>query len=263
MIPNAADVFLLQPANRPILDGKRRLPVGLAKPGTLIVGAIPFILTIGGVVLIIVALREERNFDRLQARGAHAVATVTTLHSAEGPGDSRDPDMYWANYEYKVDGRTYAGTAGLDWFEYTDLSEGSRLEIRYDPEDASVSKLEKRFPERERDGPVGIRSALGAFIAMTVIAALWFAGWYFAQLRPLQRLKRQGRILHGTLVNCSGRCNDDDYLAAIEYRFTDPSGMEVVGRAEAERNDLKASPPPTSGTEVVVYFVDAATYVLL
>src|SRR4029077_2838456 len=109
------------------------------------------LITIGSVVAIFLAVHEERKFDRLQARGARGVATVTTLHAAEGPSDSRDPDMYWANYEYRVDGHVYAGTAGLDWFEYTDLTQGSRLDIRYDPTDPSVSKLEKRFEERDRE----------------------------------------------------------------------------------------------------------------
>src|SRR5438270_7888326 len=111
MVPKTDDAFLLHPLNRRQLDGKCRLPVGMAKPGTLFVGALPLLISIGGVVLTVLAAREERKFDRLQARGAHAVATVTALHAAEGPSESRDPDLYWANYEYTVDGRVYTGTA--------------------------------------------------------------------------------------------------------------------------------------------------------
>ena len=92
-----------------------------------------------------------------------------------------------------MEGREYEGAAALDWSEYTDLSEGSRLDIRYDPGDYSVSKLEKRFKERELDGTSGIQMMFEYLVFMTLMGMIWLGVWYIRGLRPLLRLRREGR----------------------------------------------------------------------
>jgi hypothetical protein len=257
------DVFLLHTANRALLNGKKRLPVGKARPGVWFVGAIPLISTVCGLILIVGLWWEEIKFGRLQDHGVKTVATVVGLHESSAPGDSHDPDTYSVTYHYTVNGRKYEEKAALDWFEYTDLSKGSRIEIRYDPQDPSVSKLEKRFKERELEGPKEIQTIFVYIIVMTLIGMFWLGAWYVRQLRPLRRLTREGRTLCGDIVECSGRSQGDDYQVTLAYRFTDPNGNEIANRAEAVRDDLKGAVLPVPGTPVMVYFVDSKTYAVL
>ena len=54
------DVFLLHTANRAFLDGKKRLPVGMARPGTWVVGVLALFCTLCPPILIGWGLWEER-----------------------------------------------------------------------------------------------------------------------------------------------------------------------------------------------------------
>jgi hypothetical protein len=257
------DVFVLHRENRALLNGKKGLPVGMAKPGIWFVGAIPLIVTLIGFFATGFVLVEEHRFDRLKARGVTTQATVTRLHEISGPSDSHDPDTYSVDYKYTVNGSKYEGSAGVSWSEYTDLEKGSRIEIRYDPGDPSISKLEKRFRERELERPGESRALIGLLIFMMLAGLFSLGHWYVRTLRPLQRLKRAGRTLRGDVVDCDGRVQQDDYQVTLTYRFTDPHGHEIVSRAETERDDLKDKPLPTAGTPVWVYFVDGKNYVVL
>jgi hypothetical protein len=257
------DVFLLHTANRAFLDGKKRLPVGMARPGTWVVGVLALLSTLCPPILIGWGLWEEHKFERLRVYGQKTVATVVHLHESVASTDSRDPDTYSVTYKYTVNGREYEETGGLDWSEYTDLSEGNRIDIRYDPADPSISKLEKRFKERELEGAHGIQMFFEYLVFMTFVGMIWLGVWYFGGLRPLLRLRREGRAVRGEVVDCSGRSGEDDYNVTLAYRFTAPDGNEIANRAEAVRDDLKESALPAPGTSVMVYFVDHKTYAVL
>src|SRR5262249_39587182 len=114
--------FLLYPANRAFLDGKKRLPVSMARPGTWIVGAVALLLTLSGLGLIAKGWWEERNFTRLKVHGVKTVATVAHLREYSQPSDSHSPDIYSVTYRYSVNGKVYEQEAGLSWSEYADLS---------------------------------------------------------------------------------------------------------------------------------------------
>jgi hypothetical protein len=257
------DVFLLHSANRAFLDGKNRLPVGMARPGTWVIGVLALFCTLSPPIIALLGLWEEHKFERLRKYGQKTVATVVHLHESLASSDSHDPDTYSVTYKYTVNSHEYEETAALDWFEYSSLSEGSRLEIRYDPGDPSVSKLEKRFREREIEGTSGIQFLFEYLVFMSVMGAIWLGIWYIRGLRPLLRLRREGRSVRGEVIDCSGRSGEDDYNVTLGYCFTAPDGQEIVDRAEAVRDDLKESALPAPGTPIMVYYVDHKTYAVL
>src|SRR5262249_17369505 len=153
-------------------------------------------------------------------------------------------DIYSVTYRYAVNGRGYEATGNVDWSAYVGLGEGSRVEIRYDPEAPSVSRLEKQIEEWQDERPEAFRGLVG-FLGFTTLAGVcWLVIWYVLGLRPLWRLIRQGRTLRGEVVDCTGRTKEDDYQVTLAYRFTDPDGHEVANRAEAVRDDLAGSVLP-------------------
>ena len=243
------DAFLLHPANRAYLIGKRRLPVGMARPDVWIIGAVALLGAVFTLLFLVKGCWEERKIARLQSRGVRTVATVVDLSSSTGPGVSHDPDIYDVTYTYTVDGLEYRECAGLSWAEYTDLSQGSRIQIRYDPDDPSASKLERVFIERERDGR-GMVPVFALLIFMALVFIGWLVGWYIRAFRPMLRRRRTAHILSGAVVECTGKMDEGIFCVELAYRFTDPAGQEIANRAEAIRVDLQRSPLPTPGMPV-------------
>jgi hypothetical protein len=253
------EVFVLHAANRAFVNGKRRLPVGMARPGTWFFGFLALFITLPSLFLLAWALWDEHQLQRLRAHGVKAVGTVA--HLEESSGESTD--IYSVTYKYAVNGRGYEATGNVESIDYIGLAEGSRVAIRYDPEDPSVCRLETQIEERKNQRPEELRAELGFLGGMALFGLFWVVVWYVRGLRPLWRLIRQGRTLRGEVVDCNGRSKGDDYQVTLDYRFTDPDGDEVAGRAEAVRDDLEGSVLPAPGMPVLVYFVDRQTYAVL
>jgi hypothetical protein len=258
------DAFLLHAANRAFLDGKKRLPVGMARPGTWFVGGLALLLTLSGLVLVGRGLWEYRKEERLRIHGVKTRATVVKIDATNDPDASSDSDTESVTYRYSAgppDGRRdYEVTSGVGGEHSGGLHVGWAVDIRYDPADPSVSLLESRFEECQR-GDVAILIEVCA--AATLVGLIWLLIWYVRGLRPLWRLIRQGRKVRGEVVDCGGRQRGDDYQVTLTYRFTHPDGTVIEGRAEAVRDDLADAVLPGAGTPVVVYYVDANTYAVL
>jgi hypothetical protein len=116
------------------------------------------------------------------------------------------------------------------------------------------------------------------FSAFVVAALLIAGGFYFTNSRQAAaaartRLIREGRVLPGTLVECTGRDETTteasfgevtrSYLVAVEYRFTTPQGDEIADRDEQDRPDLRRCELPAAEAPVRVLYLDEQNYVLL
>jgi hypothetical protein len=87
------------------------------------------------------------------------------------------------------------------------------------------------------------------------------------------RLIHEGRVLPGTLVECTGRDETTteasfgevtrSYVIAVEYRFAAPAGDEIADHDEHNRRDLRRVELPPAGTPVRVLYLDEQTYALL
>lgn len=91
-----------------------------------------------------------------------------------------------------------------------------------------------------------------------VTAFLVVVVWYIV-IRPRLRrrkLERQGQIIRGAMI-AYNRISGADPKATVQYRFTSPSGRQIVKTEErvpdnVEHNRVK----PSSGTPVAVLYVD-------
>jgi hypothetical protein len=258
------DAFLLHPANRAFLDGKSRLPRGMARPGLYVAGVIAMFLTLSGPVLIGKVLWEERKIERLTRYGVKTHATILKIDASADPDASSDSDTNTVTYRFVAgpidSARTYEVEVPVGAEHSGGLHVGWDIDIRYDPADPSVSALESRIRE---PGPEAIRAVFWFLVAATLVGAFWLVVWFIRGVRPLWRLIREGRTLPGEVVECGGRMRGDDYLVTLTYRFTDPDGHELEGRMEAVRDDLADAVLPAARTPILVYYVDSRTYAVL
>jgi hypothetical protein len=121
----------------------------------------------------------------------------------------------------------------------------------------------------------GGSSSLSAAVSAVVLIA---GGAYFVNQRHSTaeahaHLIRDGKVLPGTLITCSGRVEtaaeatlgevSRAFLVTVEYHFTTPDGEQIVDHAEHSRPDLRRAELPAAGTEVLVLYLDDRTYALL
>ncbi|HLV36607.1 MAG TPA: DUF3592 domain-containing protein [Spirillospora sp.] len=250
------DVFLLQPANKAFLLGKRRIistfsGFGLGCGGLFM---LPFLAV--GIFVLVLAVIEWRNYHLLNTTGVVVQGTYTGRHQVV---DDDDGDItYYADYEYLVNDTIYTGDHSVSRELYNRVEPGMRVDIRYVPSDPAISRIE---------GTNGIEEAL----FFTVFAAFWnliswaiFAGM-IVSFRRDRRLSRLGKLVRGELLNATSRRDSDgDYHVTVEYSFVPPDGGDVIFKKQsAQRNDLKNKPLPAKGSPVMVLYKDRRHFKML
>jgi hypothetical protein len=81
-------------------------------------------------------------------------------------------------------------------------------------------------------------------------------------VRKRQRLSREGTLVKGEIIRCSGRKNsDNDFRLKAEVRFRSPqTGQWVNKNYLLTRNDLKGEPLPQPGTPVHILYINDKTF---
>ena len=108
----------------------------------------------------------------------------------------------------------------------------------------------------------------GLLITMALtIGCLYFVIWKVKADSAKERLVRNGQVLNGTVVRCSGKMTGNGeerwYSVKIEYRFFSPQKCEIISYWERDRDDLANLLLPTEGTAVLVLYLDDNCYALL
>lgn len=100
-----------------------------------------------------------------------------------------------------------------------------------------------------------------------IICCSYFIVWKMKDEASKERLLRDGRVLEGTVVRCSGRKrgNGDEswYSVKVEYRFISPQQRDITRQSERDRDDLANLPLPAEGTPVLVLYLHENCHVLL
>jgi hypothetical protein len=98
----------------------------------------------------------------------------------------------------------------------------------------------------------------------------FFTSRVIRKVRTKRRLVRDGEVLAGDIVHCTGRTantggddGSDYYQVTVAYRFRSPAGRELRGKDSAWREDLERAPLPAPGTPVLVVYLEDKTYQLL
>jgi hypothetical protein len=114
--------------------------------------------------------------------------------------------------------------------------------------------------------------------AIALAAVLTVGGAYYLTNRhgaaaARKRMIDEGRVLHGTVIECTARHETTteaafgevarSYLVAVDYAFDMPEGDRIIDRAEHNRPDLRRAELPTAGSPVRVLYLDDRTHALL
>lgn len=102
---------------------------------------------------------------------------------------------------------------------------------------------------------------------LLIIAAVYWIMRKLETRSAQDRMIRDGRVLHGSILSCTGEVTGDDggywYFVKVVYRFSNPQKIEIIGQCERNRDDLNGHPLPMEGTAVLVLYLDDKTYALL
>jgi hypothetical protein len=240
--------FLLKPANRNIL-------LGNPSKSVLYVRTVLWSLVLVECLILVCAASAAREWItgyRLEWYGDRASARVTALRC-----DTVEFTHYFVTYEIDVDDKTVEGSAREEEVRgsyYAKLKVGETVPVLLFPESPAVSRLAEDDAWRSKRSSVFFGSLL---VGLPLLGAV---GW---QVRKL-RLVRDGRILEGKLIFCSGEMDSDhDCRIRATFAFVSPQGRILSGRASVYRNDLKDAPLPGPDTTVAVLYLDDHNYQVL
>jgi hypothetical protein len=213
-------------------------------------------LAIGGLLIapVIWAVWEWATWIRLQRSGVEATACVTALDEGFG---SEAETYYTVYFEIEVEGKRVPRSAqseGVDRSYYERLKVGSTIPVRFFAEKPENARLV--------DNGHSLRKATGISIICT-IPALFFLG-FAVYFRRKVRLARDGQLLSGKLLTCSGELDaENDYNVHATYHFVSPTGCVIEGKMTACCNSLKDRPLPEPGTPIMVLYLSDGNYQLL
>lgn len=243
--------FLLNPRNRPFLEGRASRPA--KEPGGcvfpfLAVFLIPFVAA-GAFLLRNMAL-EWTSYLTLRTSGIVTDAEVVDRKISSGD----DCDLYSLQYAFRWRGTRHVGEANVSRDDYERLDIGQWTDVVFEPS----------HPERSRlrtDLGIGrplLLTAAGLFWNAIVGVLLVVAVAGLRQMHIDKRLSRAGRLVEGHIDDVSGHKDDDnDYHVTVRYRFVSPTSAQwVAGTSSAMRNDLKNQALPPPDTPVAVLYAD-------
>jgi hypothetical protein len=246
---NETALFLLNPANAPVVAKEMKRMAKKRKGGRAAFGLAGFLLALAGI-LGGLALPDWYDWYRFHQDGVTVVGTLTGLE-ARG-------DRYYALYTFEIaPGGTptaFDAEQRITEFEYEQLDLDTPVDVTYLPDAPDTSRIDAESPIDVRRNYLGL-AALGVLAAAALFVALGLA----------RRAGLRGRhLLRGQVVECVGRLDDDgDFKIRLRYRFRTPSGRVLTGQIRQIRNDLKRAPLPAPGAPVAVYYRNERSYKLL
>jgi hypothetical protein len=256
-------VFVLNPRNVAFLDGKERLPRTVRPSG------FTYLFVAAGVavccaVITPILIADIWKQTRLLAHGVKIDARVVHLRGQEESADKdggEPADAFYVTYRFQAGGR-----AGPQFYQYETTADedvhgslrvGETITVIYDPFDPNVSELADKVEDKDVS-KVFIGTIIGGWLIVFYLLLVW---WVRVRMTTL-RMIRDGCVLNGEVVQCTGAAYDGDYMITLRYCFARPSGHSIDGEARATRDDLAKMPLPTPGTPLRVFYYVGAHYVI-
>jgi len=238
------------------------LPIGM---GCLIAPCLVAVIALTGVWL---GNAQSRKTIAFRLNCVVVQGRVLDLRVTSSPGVP-DPDLlitsseddYLVKYQFKASigggPRTFEREASLSETDYHRLKPGSPVNVAYDPNDPSESRLEI---ESKSVSPLFLVVAGWSLVAISVFA---LAGAIVVRRR--NRLLRQyGQKRQGHAVTCQATDHEDGGLVLqLNYRFASPTGCEITARAAAFRKDLTKDKAPLPNAPLVVLYYSDSIYQVL
>jgi hypothetical protein len=236
-----SETFLLDPKNRRVLEGKRRL---FSLDILMLPFMVPFVLV--GVGMVGYTIYEGYQKTTFERSGVDVEGVVTRLWVEKGS----DSDSYHVAYAYGLDptdDKTNTGQSTVDEAAYKTLQKDGRISVRYLKTDPSRSIIP------------GQGTSIGLLLGMTVFWNLvtGVMSWHIRKMALRQRRLRRGRQLPGEIIGATVmKDSDGDNRLTLDYRFTSPEGRQITASASRTRHDLSGETVPRPGTPVVVQYAD-------
>lgn len=216
------------------------------------------------VVLVVVAfsllsaylaLRQFEDNAALNRRALLANAQIVDRRFEEGPRTVNN--RWFITYQFNVNGTPYRREMSIEAAIYDVLLVGSAVQVKFAPEDPTISTLADRPLEPvERD-----LLLLMIFVpAAACIPVLLWAGWRSLVVTLYQR---RGVVLKGEITECRGSERGGNFYLTLRYRFTTPEGRALRGGQTMIRDDLRGKPIPQKGEQIAILYAHDRVYRLL
>ncbi len=249
-----AGLFFLYPENYDFVAGKTRNLAG--QPSyyrTVFPWLIVMLVFCGGISMT----RRWINWYQLQSAGVDTMATIVDRRYTEND----DSKKYYITYQFEVvqagSSELYTHEEQVDEDVYQDLSEGTRVLVRYIAENPRIATI--------KDNSIWSLIIQTLILLTMILFALVSGHGVWKRSREIYYLQRHGRLIEGELIECkSERDSDNDLVITLRYHFLSPtSGQEIVNKSSTVRNDLTESTLPPPGTPVAILYADDQHYRVL
>ncbi len=256
------NLFLLNPKNEAFLKGDSPKLDSLPFIGGYFLYGCMALFLIIPIVIAIFAVLEIQIRGELDQHGVVTSATVTNRRiSTSTNSKGQRSTSYYITYEF------YAGTSNNDnpmpyTYEqavssgtYNSVVEGSKIDIRYLPNDPNTSRVLNDSANDPR--------LILIFCAIFMIAPLVFIYSIRRASSRNKRLAVEGQLLTGRITEAKLRRAKSNYQLSVRYSFMSPEGMELGKQELRVRNDLKDGGIPEPGTPVTVIYMNPKLYRVL
>ncbi len=248
--PDPESVFLLH-TEYDLVKGKARSHLALHRHFYIALAAVGVCL-----LLIWLAVRQAEENALLEARSGRASAEVIARRVEEG---GRAVQRRWfITYQFSLpDGRTFTREISVDAAEYDFYFVGSRLVVKFSPEQPELSTLLDRRLEAVESELLWLMVTVPPILSLPVLL------WALAQNILLTQYERRGVVVRGEVVECSGEERGSHYYVKLRYQFILPDLKIRRGTAHLMRDNLRGAKLPEKGTQVAVLYLNDWFYRLL
>jgi hypothetical protein len=257
-----AEPFLLNPNNRPLLEGRVSYK-HLAKDDSE--GQTGFLLLfiivglIASAVLLFWVTTEWIEWATLRSSGVETQGTVT----GRRVDSTDDGTNYYVSYSYwhtpsNGDPLAYTREEQVSHESYQNAEQGRPIAVIYTPQTPTIASLDLNLSP-----PWFISLFTLIWIPGFLGIPMFMFGKFARQQGITRRLRKGSRKLIGELLECQHNHGEDDCFVKLRYRFQSPQGGMLEGSHELKRNDLAQAALPYAGTPVIVLYRDDQTFQVL
>jgi hypothetical protein len=248
--PDPQAAFLLH-TEYALVSGKARSHLAQRTHLYVAIGAVAVCL-----LFIALAVNQAEENAALDARSGRAPAEVIARR-VETHG--RELHRRWfITYQFSLpDGRTFSREVSVDAAEYDFYFIGSRLVVKFLPDQPEKSTLLNRRLEAVES------ELLWLMVTVPPILSLPILLWALARNILLTQYERHGVIVRGEVVECTGEERASHYYVRLRYQFILPDLKIRRGTAHFVRDDLRSAKLPEKGAQVAVLYLNDWFYRLL
>ena len=248
--PDPQAAFLLH-TEYALVSGKARSHLAQRTHLYVAIGAVAVCL-----LFIALAVNQAEENAALDARSGRAPAEVIARR-VETHGRALNP-RWFITYQFSLpDGRTFSREVSVDAAEYDFYFVGSRLVVKFLPDQPERSTLLNRRLEAVES------ELLWLMVTVPPILTLPILLWALARNILLTQYERHGVIVRGEVVECTGEERASHYYVRLRYQFILPDLRIRRGTAHFVRDDLRSAKLPEKGAQVAVLYLNDWFYRLL